>query len=134
MSMTISQVAARANVNSETVRYYERRKLLPEPERNPNGYRQYSAEVVVRIGFIKRAQELGFSLKEIQDLLALRVRHGAACHDVEDKARAKIHLVNQKIRQLEEIRRVLGELAEACRARVPTAECPILEALQDSME
>ncbi len=134
MSMTIGQVAAQARVNSETVRYYERRKLLPAPQRTPAGYRQYSPEVVVRIGFIKRAQELGFSLREIEELLALRVRHGAACHDVEQRARTKIGLVERRIQQLEEIRGVLQELAEACRTKIPTAECPILEALQDRSE
>jgi Hg(II)-responsive transcriptional regulator len=132
MGMTISRVAAQANVNPETVRYYERRKLLPDPERTAAGYRQYTSDAVVRIGFIKRAQELGFSLNEIKELLALRVRHGAACHDIEERARAKVDLVDSKIRQLQEIRRVLGELAEACRTRKPTAECPILEALQDT--
>jgi MerR family copper efflux transcriptional regulator len=134
MGMTISQVAAQANVNAETVRYYERRKLLPVPERTTAGYRQYTTDTVVRIGFIKRAQELGFSLREIQELLSLRVRHGAACHDIEQKARTKIDLVERKIRQLEGIRRVLVELAEACRTRMPTAECPILEALQDASD
>jgi MerR family copper efflux transcriptional regulator len=133
MTMTIGQVAAQARVNAETVRYYERRKLLPAPGRTPAGYRLYSPDVVLRIRFIKRAQELGFSLREIEELLALRVRHGAACRDVEERARAKIGLVERKIRQLEEIKGVLGELVEACRQRMPTAECPILEALQEDL-
>jgi MerR family transcriptional regulator, copper efflux regulator len=130
MTMTIGQVAAHAGVNVETVRYYERRKLLPLPPRTPVGYRQYPPEVVVRIRFIKRAQELGFSLKEIGELLALRVRHGAACRDVEQKARTKVGLVEGKIRQLEEMKRALERLAEACRTRSATAECPILEVLE----
>jgi MerR family transcriptional regulator, copper efflux regulator len=131
MTMTIGQVAAQASVHPETVRYYERRKLLPAPDRTQAGYRQYSPDAVARIRFIKRAQELGFSLKEIEELLALRVRHGAACHDVEDRARAKIRLVERKIRQLGDINDVLGQLVQACRKRKPTAECPILEALQE---
>ena len=130
MTMTIGQVATRAGVHVETVRYYERRKLLPSPPRTSAGHRQYPPEVIVRIRFIKRAQELGFSLKEIGELLALRVRHGAACHDVEQKARAKVGLVENKILQLEKMKHALESLTQACRTRSPTGECPILEVLE----
>ena len=79
MALTIGQVAEAADVNVQTIRYYERRGLFPTPRRTPSGYRQYADEAVARLRFIKHAQELGFSLQEIQDLLGLRVRHGAAC-------------------------------------------------------
>ena len=129
--MTVGQLAHRGDVNVETIRYYERRGLLPAARRTSSGYRQYDDEAVVRIRFIKRAQELGFSLREIQELLALRVRHGAACAAVERKTREKIAVVREKIDDLERIRRSLERLDAACRARKATEDCPILEALED---
>ena len=129
--MTIGQVAAAARVNVQTIRYYERRGLFPVPRRAASGYRQYSEDAVLRLRFIKHAQELGFSLTEIRELLALRVRHGDACDAVEAKTRQKTTLVEQKIRDLQRIRRTLERLAEACSARRPTEDCPILETLED---
>ena len=129
-TLTIGQVAAAAGVNIQTIRYYERRGLLATPRRTASGYRQYTGDAVTRIRFIKHAQELGFSLKEIQELLALRVRHAAACNPVERKTRQKIELVEQKIRHLDRIRETLEQLAAACAARRPTDDCPILEALE----
>jgi len=131
MTLTIGQVATAAAVNIQTIRYYERRGLFTAPRRTPSGYRQYAQDAVTRLRFIKHAQELGFSLKEIQELLALRVRHGAACDPVEQKTRQKIELVERKIRNLERIRHTLEQLAEACASRKPTDDCPILEALED---
>src|SRR5207245_4826544 len=84
-----------------------------------------------RLRFIKHAQDLGFSLKEIQEPLGLRIRHGAACDTVARKTRAKIGLVQQKIAGLERVKRTLERLAAACAARRPTDECPILDALED---
>jgi Hg(II)-responsive transcriptional regulator len=131
MALTIGQVASAADVNIQTIRYYERRGLFAAPRRTPAGYRQYAEEAVSRLRFIRHAQELGFSLKEIQDLLSLRVRHGAACDAVERKTRQKIALVEQKIRALQGLKRTLDRLAAACAARRPTDDCPILEALED---
>ena len=132
--MTIGEVAARARVNIQTVRYYERRGLLATPRRTAAGYRQYPEDVVARIRFIKRAQELGFTLEEIAELLALRVRHGEACGEVSRRAKARIAVVRQKLRDLENLTRALEGLVEACRRRAPTAECPILEALEEPLE
>ncbi len=131
MSLTISQIARGADVNVQTVRYYERRGLFPAPRRTPAGYRQYGEEAVARLRFIKHAQELGFSLKEIQELLSLRIRHSAACDTVERKTREKIGLVQKRIVNLHRIKRTLERLAAACSARRPTDDCPILEALED---
>jgi MerR family mercuric resistance operon transcriptional regulator len=131
MPLTISQVATAADVNVQTIRYYERRGLVPTPRRTPSGYRQYTDDAVARLRFIKHAQELGFSLLEIQELLALRVRHGAACDVVERKTRQKIEVVQQKIRDFQRMKRTLERLAGACAVRRPTAECPILEVLED---
>lgn len=131
MTLTIGQVAAAAAVNVQTIRYYERRGLFATPRRTASGYRQYGEDAVARLRFIKHAQGLGFSLKEIQELLALRVRHGAACDPVERKTRQRIELVERKIRDLERLKETLQQLAAACAARRPTDECPILEALKD---
>ena len=131
MPFTISQVATAAAVNVQTIRYYERRGLFPTPRRTPAGYRQYTDDAVPRLRFIKHAQDLGFSLREIQELLGLRVRHGTACDAVERKTRQKIDVVQQRIRDLQRMKRTLARLAEACAARRPTDECPILEVLGD---
>jgi MerR family copper efflux transcriptional regulator len=131
MPLTISQVATAAEVNVQTIRYYERRGLFPSPRRTPSGYRQYAEDAVARLRFIKHAQDLGFSLKEIQELLALRIRHAGACDTVERKTRMKIGLVQQKIAGLQRVKRTLERLTAACAARRPTDECPILDALED---
>ncbi|MBI4420578.1 MAG: MerR family DNA-binding protein [Gemmatimonadetes bacterium] len=131
MALTIGKVASEAGVNVQTVRYYERRGLFPRPRRTPGGYRQYAEDAVARLRFIKHAQELGFSLNEIRDLLALRFRHGPACDAVGRKTRAKIAVVEGKIRDLQRMKRTLERLAAACAAREPTADCPILEALEE---
>ena len=131
MTLTIGQVAAAAAVNVQTIRYYERRGLFATPRRTAAGYRQYAEDAVTRLRFIKHAQELGFSLKEIQELLALQVRHDAACDPVERKTRQKIVVVERKIRDLERMRETLEQLAAACASRRPTDDCPILEALED---
>ena len=130
MSLTISEVASAAGVNVQTLRYYERRGILEEPLRTPAGYRQYDPEAVTKVEFIKRAQDLGFTLEEVRELLGLRVQHSAACADVEAKASAKLKDVERRIRQLNYLRDVLNELIGACERREPTEECPILDSLE----
>lgn len=132
MTLTIGQLAERAGVNIQTVRYYERRGLLARPPRTRSGYRQYPSDTVDRLRFIKRAKDLGFSLVEITELLALRVQQASACAPVEAKAREKIAVVERKIRELEGMKHTLERLAAACERREPTSECPILEALEVS--
>ena len=129
--MKIGEVAALAGVPVATVRYYERRGLIADAQRTASGYRQYDADAARRLGFIKHAQELGFSLREIHELLGLRVRHGAACDAVERKTRQKIEVVQQRISDLKRMKRTLERLAAACAARRPTDDCPILEVLED---
>lgn len=131
MALTIGQIAAAGNVNVETIRYYERRGLLPANSRSPSGYRQYSADSVKRLRFIRHAQDLGYSLAEVQELLALRVRNGASCNAVAQRTRNKIEIVEERIRHLERMKRTLQRLAAACAARRATALCPILQALDD---
>jgi MerR family mercuric resistance operon transcriptional regulator len=127
--MKIGQVAKDAGVGVETIRFYEREGLLEEPPRRPSGYRQYPSEAVVRISFIRAAKELGFSLAEIRELLALRVEPDARCADVKERATHKIVDIEQKIRTLQRMKRVLKKLTAACDEGRPTSECPILAAL-----
>ena len=127
--ITISKLAKKTEVNIQTVRYYERRGLIPEPQRTESGYRQYSHETVSRIRFIKRAQELGFSLKEISELLSLRVDKHTTCGDFKNIAEVKISEVEKKIRSLNGIKKALTKLVALCSGEGPTSECPIVETL-----
>jgi Hg(II)-responsive transcriptional regulator len=130
--MRIGEAARGAGVNVQTLRYYERRGLLPAPERKPSGFRAYDAGTVDRVRFIKHAQALGFTLEEIGDLLALRVDARAACGSVEARAKATAARIGQRIAELDRMRTVLLRLVRACRRRAPTGDCPILEALSES--
>ena len=127
--LSIGQLAKRANVNIQTIRYYERKGLMPEPSRMPNRYRQYGSEEIARLRFIKNAQDLGFTLKKISELLCLRVDHDTTCAEVRERAEAKIAEIEEKILSLQGIKRALTRLVEACKGKGPTGECPILEAL-----
>jgi len=132
-SITIGQLARRAGVGVETVRFYEREGLISEPPRRPSGYRDYPLETVTRIVFIRRAKELGFSLKEISELLELRVRPRRNCALVKRSADAKIADIDAKITSLRKMRRALKDLTKACDERTPTTECPILASLGSSL-
>ncbi len=126
------QVATKAGVNIQTLRYYERRGLLKEPERRPSGYREYEPDAVRLVRFIKRAQELGFTLKEIEELLRLREDQRASCADVRAAAEAKIEDIDRKVESLRAMKRALGVLVNSCTRNGSTRECPILEALDDN--
>jgi len=128
--LTIGKLAERAGVKVGTIRYYERRGLLPEPPRSESGYRLYSQDIVARIRFIKRAKELGFSLKEIAELLSLRVDPETTCCDVKGRAEAKIAKIEEKIRALRRMKEALVKVTAACNGRGPISECPILAALE----
>jgi MerR family mercuric resistance operon transcriptional regulator len=126
----IGEVASRADVNKETVRYYEKRGLIPKPDRRRSGYRIFTHRHIDQIRFIKRAQELGFTLSEIKELLELRLDGDSSCEQVREKAELKLGEVKQKIKDLKNIKEVLGELIEACKADGTTEECVILNALE----
>ncbi len=132
--LTIGQVARRASVHLDTVRYYERRGLLPLPPRTAAGYRQFPPDTVRRVAFIKRAQALGFTLEEISGLLALRVTPGPGCTTVERRARSAIARLDGQLADLERMRRALGKLADACRVQHATDECPLLDAIEPQEE
>lgn len=128
--LTIGRLARESQVNVETIRYYERRGLLPRPPRRPSGYRMFPPSAVQVLRFVKTAQVLGFSLKEIKELLALRIQPGRSCADVRGRAERKIGEIDQKIRTLQSMRKALVRLAAACSGRGPVSDCPILESLE----
>jgi MerR family mercuric resistance operon transcriptional regulator len=128
-SLTIGRLARAVGVNLETIRYYERRGLLPKPPRSGSGYRLFPMEAKRRLRFIRRAQELGFSLGEIRELLSLRVAPTAKSADVRRQAQAKITDIEAKIRSLQSMKKALRELTQTCSGSGPVRDCPILESL-----
>ena len=130
--LTIGKLAKQGGVNVQTVRYYERRKLLPPTSRMPSGYRLYGDEALRRLRFIRNAQALGFTLREIADLLSLRVSSTARCGDVQRKAQAKLVQVEAKMRDLRALDYALQGLIHACKAGQPTDRCPILKSMEEN--
>jgi DNA-binding transcriptional MerR regulator len=133
-ALGIGQVARAAGVSIPTLRYYERRRLLRPAGRAPNGYRRYDAESVKLLRFVKRAQRLGFSLREVQALLRLRETRGVPCGQVRDRAEGKIAEIRAKERQLAHMRGALERLVTSCRTEHSRRECPILDALAGDEE
>lgn len=130
IGMTISRAAEQAGVGVETIRFYERRGLIEQPPRpRDGGYRFYEDGVVERIRFIRQAQELGFSLDEIEELLSLRADPAADCADVRAQAVAKRKEVDRKIAQLRDIRAALDELIATCPGGGALKACTIIDAL-----
>jgi MerR family transcriptional regulator, copper efflux regulator len=128
--MTIGELARRAGVNVQTVRYYERRALLAEPARRASGYRVYDAETLDRLQFVRRAQALGFTLTEIAELLALRMDPHTTAASVKARAEEKLTAIDEKLRDLARLRCSLAQLTGGCRGGcTPTGECPLLAAL-----
>jgi MerR family transcriptional regulator, copper efflux regulator len=128
--LTIGQVARRARVRLDTVRYYERRGLLPPAPRTAAGYRQYTPDIVLRVEFIKRAQSLGFTLDEIVQLLSLRVTPGPGCAAVERRARSAIARLDHQLADIQRMRGALVRLADACGSQHATDQCPLLDAIE----
>jgi MerR family mercuric resistance operon transcriptional regulator len=127
--LTIGEVARQAHVRIETLRYYERMGLVAPPPRNGSNYRLYPEETVRRVQFIKRAQQLGFSLKDITELLALRTTPQTPCADIRTRALAKIDTIEEKIRALHAMKEVLTQLVAACPGQGAVTDCPILASL-----
>lgn len=127
-SLKVSQLAERAGVGIDTVRYYERAGLLPEPPRRPSGYREYPPQAVERLRFIRRAKALGFTLEEIAGLLELSDQR-ADVEAVKRLAQTRLAEVEKKLRELERVRDGLRQLTEACPGHGDASACPILSAL-----
>jgi len=127
---TIGWVANKAGVNAQTVLYYERRGLLPAPARSMNGYRVFNDASVRRIRFIKRAQELGFTLKQVMALLALQGEQNASCAEVSNMAAKHLQDIEMKIHDLERMRDALVPLVEACPKKGAMKDCPIMGSME----
>lgn len=128
--LKIGELAKRCNINKETIRYYEKIGLIPEPERTESGYRQYSSELSVRLSFIKRMQELGFSLHEIDQLLSIADGKDADCNDVYQFTEKKLAEIAMKIEDLRRIHAMLLDLQSRCPGEGDLSQCPILETLK----
>lgn len=129
-TLTIGKVATEASVGIETIRFYEREGLIDDPPRRASGYRNYPRDTILRLRFIKRAKELGFSLKEIKELLTLKLAPGTTCNQIKAQADQKIDDIESKIRTLHRMKRELKKLSSACGGKGSISECPILDALE----
>ncbi|HEX5489127.1 MAG TPA: heavy metal-responsive transcriptional regulator [Rhodanobacteraceae bacterium] len=127
--LTIGSVARRAGVGIDTIRYYERQGLLPPPPRRASGYRDYGEAAIERLRFIRRSKDLGFTLDEIRELLALSSDRERGVRDVKRRAETRLAGVEDRIRELQKVRRGLKQLIAACPGHGPLEHCPILRAL-----
>ena len=127
--MKIGEVAKAAGIGIDAIRFYEREGLIAEPARRPSGYRVYSPDVVLSLRFIRRAKVLGFSLKEIAELLLLETGAEGTAADVKALAEAKLADIEQRIRALQRMRRALRKATESCAGEGPTSSCSILQTL-----
>lgn len=131
MLYRIGELAERCGVNKETIRYYERLGLIPEPNRTKSGYRMYSLQTVDRMKFIKRLQELGFTLNEIDKLLGVVDHNDAKCRDIYNFTVLKLEDIERKIEDLKKIEQMLMDLKKRCPDNKNIYECPIIETLMD---
>jgi len=127
MTRTISKLAKELNINIETIRFYERKGLIKQPVKPAQGYRHYPDETLNRISFIKRAQELGFTLNEIAGLLSL---NDHPCAQVQELAEAKLQTVQNKIKDLNRLENALQALLAQCQTNEDESKCPVIDALR----
>jgi MerR family mercuric resistance operon transcriptional regulator len=125
--LSIGRLADQAGVNVETIRYYQRRGLLPEPDKPANGHRRYDADLVGRVRFIKRAQVLGFTLEEIHTLLEFE--EADACSETREMAAHKLEIIDGKLADLNAMRKALATLVHRCDTGAAKGRCPIIQAL-----
>lgn len=129
--MTIGQVARQSGVGIETIRYYERERLIPEPPRTAAGYRHYPVDSVRRLAFIRHAKALGFTLADIRQLLSLKAESSATSERVRQLAQEKLTEIREKIETLQKMAATLEHLVDQCPGHVLTSDCPILDALAE---
>ena len=133
-NLTISKTARRAGVGVETIRFYERKGLIEQPLKpRDGGYRTYSNEIVKKIRFIRHAQELGFSLREIEELLNLRADPRSDCADVRERASEKLQEVERKIAHLQKMGSALNKVIAACPSQGALDGCSIIEAMENPL-
>ena len=126
--LTIGKLAKQTEVTVETIRHYQRIGLLVEPDKPDSGYRHYPADAITNIRFIKRAQQAGFTLKEIATLLSL---DGSHCADVRQLAELKCQQIDQRIKSLTALRQALDSLVNTCQQTDSSARCAILDVFND---
>ncbi len=126
---SIGKLSKQSGIAIETIRFYEKQRLLPKPKRTGTGYRQYNQGDLQRISFIKRSKDLGFTLAEIKELLSLKVGGKTTCADVRRKAELKIKDIEGRVAELQRIKLALKTLSSSCKGTGPAGECPILDAL-----
>ena len=129
--LTIGKIAKQVSMSCDTIRMYERQGLIEEPERAANGYRMYSKSVITQLHFIKRAKTMGFSLKEIGELLAIK-QHSSAniCNQVRAEMQIKLQNIENKIAELKRLKKAIGILIRACKKHHGNHHCPLLNALE----
>ncbi|MCF6251546.1 MAG: MerR family DNA-binding protein [Methylococcaceae bacterium] len=131
MKLTIGKLAQLANVTIETIRYYQRKGLINEPVKPVTGYRQYPTVAIARIQFIKRAQQTGFTLKEIAELLSLDGEH---CQDVQKMAEQKRQQINEQLKDLTALRNALDGLVKGCQQDKSTDHCSLIDAFSNQAD
>ena len=129
--LTRGLLAREGGVHGETIRFYEKKGLLKEPERTAAGYRHYPPDTVQRVRFIKRSQELGFTLAEIGELLRLRAKPQGRSGAVKRLASEKLRVIDEKITDLQRMRQALGKITAECDGVGPVSHCPILTAMEE---
>ncbi len=127
---SIGFIAKQSGISVETIRYYEKEGLIEAPDRKESGYRQYKDGAIERLSFIQQAKELGFSLKEIRELLSIKSDANMVCNDVKQLAQEKLSGIENKIKMLQRMRKSLKKLIDVCPGQAPLNECPILDALE----
>ncbi|MES1952607.1 MerR family transcriptional regulator [Salinisphaera sp. S4-8] len=130
MTYSIGQLAKAADTGIETIRYYERRGLMPEPPRAASGYRRYPDDAAQRLHFIRRSKRLGFTLDEISALLQLQA--GGQRADIKAIAEAKLEEIETRLDDLQRMRTTLQDMTQRCSGHGPVAGCPIIETLNDN--
>jgi len=128
-TLSIGQLAKATNVGIEAIRFYEKRGLVPPPERSPSGYRRFPQHTVDRLRFIRRAKHLGFTLEEISELLNLHDDPKSDRANVKSMTETKLVHIERKLADLERMREVLSSLSAECSGHGPVSGCPIIEAL-----
>jgi MerR family mercuric resistance operon transcriptional regulator len=127
VNLTIGRVAELSNVGVETIRYYEREGILQQPPRIGGSIRRYPKETIHRLHFIRRAQELGFSLQEITELLSIRSTGKGSCSKVAEKTDLKLAQIEEKISGLRRLKSALLKVKDCCAQQTPSDKCPVLE-------
>ena len=126
---TISQLAKSAGVSVETIRYYEKQRIIKQPQKPSEGYRKYPETTLTQVLFIKRAQQLGFTLAEISELIKLSVGH---CEEVQVLAAHKLDVVQTKIKDLKDLEKSLKGLISSCQSNTQNSSCPVIDSLVPS--